>query len=317
MRDQVTWRWPAWTLLRLSLVVVAASFSGFSAFGQQGQGGNCSLAGTEIIFLNYSPLTTIPLDASPVFYVKCSNNISSVELELSAGGSGSVIDREMDGLAKLSYNVYTEASASPGVIWGDGTPGTTTKIINDPDPAGNGTAVPIYARIPAGMDVPAGMYSDILTVSMISGGKTESATITVRANVIESCTVNSFTLNFGNYDPVTTHRTQSLDAMTVITAHCTTGTEAKITLSNGDHFDGTNRRMMEAGSPPEYLSYNIFTDSGRSMVWDNVVGVTEVSDSRIIPLGGGGGIPAYGRILGGQNVRAGNYTDTVVATVNY
>lgn len=69
---------------------------------------------------------------------------------------------------------------------------------------------------------------------------------------------------------------------------------------------------MKAGS--SYLSYSLYSDSGRSTVWGNTAGTgkaytgTGVSDT----------VTVYGAIAAGQNVPAStSYADVVVATITF
>jgi spore coat protein U-like protein len=57
----------------------------------------------------------------------------------------------------LGYNLYT--SASRNVVWGDGTGGSSTMIVNK----NRNTTLSVFGQIPAGQDVAVGTYSDNIT----------------------------------------------------------------------------------------------------------------------------------------------------------
>jgi spore coat protein U-like protein len=281
------------------------------------EAGNCKFVDlpSTIAFGAYSPFGSF-LDQSTTFSVRCSANTTG-SLRLSMGSAGTYFPRTMsDGPAnKLGYNLYLDSAAS--IVWGDGTSGTTQYDAYNTDPKEKVFLVTIYGRIPAGMDAAPGLnYTDTITASLYVGGSfDESTTFQVTASIASQCTVESFSLNFGNYDPAGTNAASALDATTSVVAYCTKGSSATISLSPGSHYLGGSRRM--AGPAGEYLRYNLFTDIGRTTEWNTVNTVARTSTSKTIPLGGAGGVTGYGRIPAAENVRAGNYTDTVVATVNY
>jgi spore coat protein U-like protein len=77
-----------------------------------------------------------------------------------------------------------------------------------------------------------------------------------------------------------------------------------------------NRKLSSGAN---FLNYNMFTDTGRTIVWgDGTASTQTVSDNYLILV-----TPtvrhytAYGRVPGSQNKPAGTYTDTVTVTVTY
>lgn len=268
---------------------------------------------TAINFGTYTAGSTSPLDVPVTFQVFC-NPGTAGSARISAGGSGSFNPRKMSsGGNLLNYNLFTQASAAPTTIWGDGTSGTTFSTFNHTSSTKT-TTYTIYARIPAGLDVASGTYTDSVDIRLYYGNTyaSEMVTVPVSATVVGQCTIESFNLSFGSYNPITT---AAHDATTVIRAFCNAGMVASISLDNGAHFSGGLRRM--AGPVGEYLSYNIFADAGRTVVWNSSSTVSSTSTSFTTPLGGINGLTGYGRIPPQQAVRAGAYTDTVIATVNY
>lgn len=147
--------------------------------------------------------------------------------------------------------------------------------------------------------------------SSVANAASENANLGVNANVNAKCTISTAAVAFGDYDPVGTHASADLDAAGSVTISCTKNAVATIGLGNGSAHDGTNRRMSGGG---EYLAYELFTDAGRSSVWDDNTGKLAPGAA---PSKAPRVYPVYGRVFSGQDVPAAGFTDTVVATVNF
>jgi spore coat protein U-like protein len=140
-----------------------------------------------------------------------------------------------------------------------------------------------------------------------------SATATISAN----CTISTNPLAFGAYDPIVANASTALNQTGIVTVTCTNGSAATITLGQGSNPNTGSttalplRRMNDGGT--NFLSYSIFQDSGRTTVWGDTAGtgVTHTGTGTATAL------TVYGSVAAGQNVPAGNYTDTVVATVTF
>ena len=137
----------------------------------------------------------------------------------------------------------------------------------------------------------------------------------VTATVVNNCRVSTFDLDFGNYDPVVANATTDLDQTATINVFCTKGaTFTSLSLNNGLNFSAPARQMAFG---TERLQYNIFLDATHTTVWNatNMKTPTGVSTGRAVAIDGG--YTVYGRVFAGQDVAAGGYADTVVATVNF
>ncbi len=154
-------------------------------------------------------------------------------------------------------------------------------------------------------------YNKLLPVILLStfagsasgSSTTGTASLTVTANVLATCTVQPATLNFNAYSLV------QLDATTNISVTCTNGTPYNITLSAGSSGSITARTMVNSAGDP--LTYQIYKDSARLNVWG-----TAAADL-LASTGTGAAQPhtIYGRIFGAQTATAGSYSDTVTITV--
>jgi spore coat protein U domain-containing protein, fimbrial subunit CupE1/2/3/6 len=159
----------------------------------------------------------------------------------------------------------------------------------------------------------------IITIPAFAGSNT--GTLSVTASVATVCTVTSTPVAFGAYDPIITNAAAALNATGTLTVTCTRGTASTVWVglnpgSNAASAVGTTRAMSAAG--PVYLSYELYTDSGRTAVWGN----TQATGGGVTFAAGAGltdpkTLTVYGQVPGAQNASAGNYSDSVTATVNY
>jgi spore coat protein U domain-containing protein, fimbrial subunit CupE1/2/3/6 len=136
-----------------------------------------------------------------------------------------------------------------------------------------------------------------------------NSNFTVSASVAANCSISAGALAFGAYDPVTANASTDLDQTSTITVACTKGSTGVVSLNNGSNASGSTRRMK---SGTDFLSYEMYSDSGRSTVWNasNTVSYTAASKAT-------SGLTLYGRVAAGQDVPVGNYSDTVQATITF
>jgi spore coat protein U-like protein len=151
----------------------------------------------------------------------------------------------------------------------------------------------------------------------VGSTKTQAATATanlsVSATVTNNCTISTVALAFGSYDPVVANASTNLDGTGTVVVACTKGSTATIGLGLGSNASGSIRRMKDAGT--NFLTYELYQDSGRSTVWANS-GAGLLSPVAA-PSKAARNFTVYGRVTSNQDVPAGSYTDTVVATVNF
>ena len=126
---------------------------------------------------------------------------------------------------------------------------------------------------------------------------TATATLTVSANVISSCTVTNGTLAFGDYAPT---GTGNVDQTGTFTVACTKGTGATVGLGDGDNFLSGARRMNNGS---EFLTYELYKESGRTNVWGNAGGaLVTLADAA---SNAAQTLTVFGRIPPGQDVSIG------------
>ena len=139
------------------------------------------------------------------------------------------------------------------------------------------------------------------------------STVAATATVTSECNITATPMAFGVYDPVVAHDTADLDSTATISISCTKGTAAWVALGPGLNPSGTTRRMIS--NLGDYLTYELHQDTARTFVWNEEL-------TSLLTLGPAlsmapRNLVVYGRVFGNQDVRAGAYTDSVLATVNF
>lgn len=136
----------------------------------------------------------------------------------------------------------------------------------------------------------------------------QSADLAVSATVVNRCVITTSALDFGDYNPLDVG---ALNGTGLLTVRCTRGSNVTISLDNGLNFNAGLRRMANGG---EFLSYGLFQDAGRSTKWGPDAGDHVSHEATSLDAVN---LTVYGQVGAGQNVLAGNYTDTVVATIHF
>ncbi|MDB9308651.1 spore coat U domain-containing protein [Aphanizomenon sp. CS-733/32] len=147
---------------------------------------------------------------------------------------------------------------------------------------------------------------------------TATSDLTVSSNVVNNCTISTSSINFGNYDPISDNASSDLIGTGSVTVTCTSGASATITLDAGANpaNGSTNAlplRRLSNGTTG-YLNYYVVFQSGISVAYWGNTADTGVSHTG---TGSASELNPIGTIPSGQNVPAGSYADTVVATVTF
>jgi spore coat protein U-like protein len=123
----------------------------------------CTISATAVSFGTYNVFSAAPLDSTGTVTFRCGNE-NNITIYLNRGGAATFDPRRMlKGSEALNYNLYRDAART--TIWGDGTAGT--QIYTNANPPNNQhVTVTIFGRIPAGQDVSAGSYSNIITATI-------------------------------------------------------------------------------------------------------------------------------------------------------
>ena len=145
---------------------------------------------------------------------------------------------------------------------------------------------------------------------------TATADLSVTATVSNNCTISASAVAFGSYDPIVANKSADLQGTGTVTTTCTNGASVTVTLGQGSNpaqgsTDDVPLRQMASGT--NKLSYFLYQDENRTTVWGNTSG-TGKSDTG---TGSASELTIYGKVPQNQNVPAGSYSDTVVATVTF
>jgi len=145
---------------------------------------------------------------------------------------------------------------------------------------------------------------------------TATSNMAVSATVSANCTIAAGALAFGAYDPIVANASVPLPGTATLTVTCTSGSPSTITLDQGLNPAGgsTNaaplRQMASGGN---FLSYGLFQDNAHTITWGNTAG----TGAAYTGTGVAGSVTVFGQVPAAQNVPAGTYNDTVVATITF
>jgi spore coat protein U-like protein len=125
-------------------------------------------------------------------------------------------------------------------------------------------------------------------------------------------------VNFGAYDPLSGQHNDSAGKLNVSCSNdsfeSTEIIHFRIELNAGLYESGSTRAMSQGS---DLLSYNLFQDSARQIVW----GIQAQGQDGLIylesALAASQSFDIYGRLFGAQLVAAGTYNDTITVTVTY
>lgn len=269
--------------------------------------GTCSPASSGIAFGDFNG-SQITVTGTITLTCTGAGNFD-VDVKLSTGNSLSYATRLLsNGAQTLTYNLYRDSAFAQ--IWGDGTGGSnivTAKV----QMLGNPTAtvnVPLYAKLPAQVVKPSGIYSDTIVATAFNNYGTFTGSFPVKAQIQPLCTISATDLLFGSYAGA------QLDQQSQISVTCSSGVSWNVGLNAGT-FPGatvTTRKMSGPGSSS--MAYSLYRNSTRTLNWGNTVGTDTLSGT------GTGTVQTpsvYGRIPASQSLPPGNYQDQIIATVTF
>ena len=149
---------------------------------------------------------------------------------------------------------------------------------------------------------------------------TTNATIGVSATLSPSCEAGSAgpsgstafgTLNFGTQIFLTSaiSTAGTVSGSGAIRVKCNTGVAYRVLLSGGNSNNTANRYMTNPGGGQIY--YNLYSDSGFSNIWNNSLGVSGIAN------GADQLLFVYGRVPAQATPAPGQYSDTIIVTINW
>jgi spore coat protein U-like protein len=164
----------------------------------------------------------------------------------------------------------------------------------------------------------------VLAAALLPTGahaQTATANLAVTATVANNCTIATAPVAFGAYDPIVTHASAALTGNGSVTVTCTKGTAPAIQLGLGSNATAGARYMANAG---ERLAYELYHPGNNApgaacgaltQVWGTAG--AGVFSATAAPSRAARTYNVCGSVPPGQDVAAGAYSDTVVATVNF
>lgn len=127
------------------------------------------------------------------------------------------------------------------------------------------------------------------------------------------CRVETTSVNFGNYNVLSV---RPLDSNGRITVVCTSEATVSIGIGPSLYSEGFSPRKMRMGTKEEFLTYNLYTDSSRTIIWGDSTNDTKTVNIRtrkhkhVVNT-------VYGRIPPLQNAEAGHYEDALMVTITW
>ncbi len=142
--------------------------------------------------------------------------------------------------------------------------------------------------------------------------QTATANLAVSATVANKCTISTTPLAFGAYDPIVDNASTALAGTGGVVITCNKNTATTIGLGLGSNATGSIRRMVLGA---DYLTYELYQEVGHTTIWGTTG--TGLLTPPVAPNKNARTFTVYGLVAPGQDVAAGTFTDTVVATVTY
>ena len=118
----------------------------------------CSIENGSLNFGDYTAGQAQALDGTGIIRIRNCAGLT-VTIELDGGSSGSVNNRELRSTnGRLSYQLYRDPARSE--VWGTGNDANRVQILD------SDVSIQVFGRIFSGQNVPAGSYTDTISVTM-------------------------------------------------------------------------------------------------------------------------------------------------------
>ncbi|MDW5316411.1 spore coat U domain-containing protein [Rhizobium sp. PL01] len=144
-----------------------------------------------------------------------------------------------------------------------------------------------------------------------ASSQTATTQFNVQITITGECKINSAAnLNFGSVGIISTN----LDASSNLVVQCTNGTSYNVGLDAGIGSGATTAVRKMTGPNAETVSYSLYTDAARGIVWGNTIGTNTKAATG---SGAAQTYTVYGRVPPQNAPTPGAYADTVTVTLTY
>lgn len=127
------------------------------------------------------------------------------------------------------------------------------------------------------------------------------------------CTVSGPGISFSPYDVFLTAPDDTVGNLTI---SCNESPPPTVTVMLGASPNSGSFNPRQMAGPGGFLNYNLYTDAGYSSIWgdgSNSTGTMSAKITKGRPIT----FKIYGRIPPLQDVSAGQYSDTLIVTINW
>jgi spore coat protein U-like protein len=298
----------------------------------------CTAGVSGINFGSIAPATSSAASASGTVDLTCTPALLNLPVRVcinfgtGSGGTSYAPRLASNGATSLQYNLYADSAG--GTVWGSRSSASYGAVAIDLTiPFGSASvsrSLSLYGRIPAGQTtLNAGTYTSTfsgapqaemtyqayLIVPPDCSTLTANSTalwFTVSATVINDCSVSATNINFGAAGVLN----GTLAATGTLSVACTNKQPYSISLSAGSGSGASvaDRRMTKGGGS-EQVRYQLYQNATYTTPWGDGTGGTASASGA--GTGSSQALTVYGRVPPQPTPSAGNYIDTILATINY
>lgn len=154
------------------------------------------------------------------------------------------------------------------------------------------------------------LFGILLLATATAYAATSTTTFQVTATVSSGCVLSATNHDFGVYTP--SSLADNINGTNILTATCTLAVPYTLGLDIGigDGATAAARKMTRVGGT-ETLEYSLYQTVDRLLVLSDVLTLSGVGTGLATDH------TVFGKIPANQNVPAGNYADTVTATITF
>lgn len=296
----------------------------------------CTYSISNIVFSGVDVTLNQTFDTTGTLTINCTGNAARTvrvcpNIGTGSGNTTASNPRQLaNGASRMNFNIYQDLGHT--TIWGSylWAYAPTPPTIDIPlAPAGSGSATrTLYAQINAGQQTLTALtfssaftttthsnlryaYTTAGTCATIGSGRRGGvAPFTVTAVNNKTCRVTANDLNFGSVTAFSIAANRDVNGSATIT--CTNGTAYRVLIGNGLTGTGPTARKMTNGA--NSVTYAIYRDVARTQAWGSTSGVNSLAGTG---TGLAQTITMYGRVPPQAVPPPGNYSDTVVMTIEY